>query len=242
VHPIALLVHGAGSSPATVLRLLAAAVPPGVRPVAVDARGSIGDVVRRLHAAAADSDVVLAAGISLGAHAVAAWALDGGRCEALLLVMPAWTGEPDDIAALTSATAVEVETRGRGAVLADIRVGAPDDWVVRELADAWASYTDDELAATLRAAALSPAPTLQDLARIETVVAVVALADDPLHPEAVARDWAAATHRSALETVSRQAPAQDVNALGIAGRDALLRVRAAPDQPEPRDQATTGSR
>jgi hypothetical protein len=242
VHPIALLAHGAGSSPGTVLRLLAAAVPPGVRPVAVDARGSVDDVVRRLHAAAVGSDVVLAAGISLGAHAVAAWALDGGRCEALLIVMPAWTGEPDGIAGLTSSTAVAVETRGRGAVLAEIMASAPDDWVVRELADGWATYTDDELAATLRAAAGSPAPSLDDLARLEPAVAVVALADDPLHPEAVARDWAAATNRSALETVARQAPAQDVNALGLAGRDALLRLRVALGDRPLLGEAPNGSR
>ncbi len=220
---IALLAHGAGSSPATSLRLLSAAVANDVCPVAVEARGSVDDVVRRLHAAAVGNDVVLAAGISFGAHAVASWSLDGGRADSLLLVMPAWTGAPDAVAGLTRATADAIDARGGDAVLAAITAQAPDDWVVRELVEGWATYTDRELAAALRAAGASHAPRRSDLARLAPPVVVVALADDPLHPEAVAREWAAAIPEASLVTVPRDAPAHDIGALGLAGRRALQR-------------------
>jgi pimeloyl-ACP methyl ester carboxylesterase len=226
VPRIALLAHGAGSSPATALRLLSTAVASDVRPVPVEARGSVDDVVLRLHAAAAGRDVVLAAGISLGAHAVASWSLDGGRADSLLLAMPAWTGAPDAVAGLTCATSDAIGAHGRDAVLAAIAAQAPDDWVVRELVDSWATYTDPDLAAALRAAGASWAPTRADLARLALPVAVVALAKDPLHPEAVAHEWAAAIPEAALVTVPRDAPAHDIGALGVAGRRALRQLRS----------------
>jgi pimeloyl-ACP methyl ester carboxylesterase len=233
VARIAILVHGAGSCVATVGRLLAPAVPDDVTTVVVDARGPVDDVVRRLRAAAAasGSEVVLAAGVSLGAHAVALWSLEGGLADALLLVMPAWSGAPDDVAALTSSTADAIEARGRDSVLEEVRALAPDDWVVRELAEGWATYTDAELAAALRSAGVSRAPTRSQLTRLVAPAAVVALADDPMHPEAVAHAWAAAIPRAALETVPRDAPGHDIGALGLAGRRALARLHAGTADP-----------
>ncbi len=238
---IALLAHGAGSAPATALRLLGTAVDSGVSPVAIDARGTVEDVVTRLAAAAAGHDVALAAGLSFGAHAVAHWSIQGGRAETLLLVMPAWTGPPGPLALLTSLTAADIETRGRDAVLAAIAAvtsvprdpvsggsmsedSLSDDWVLEELRDGWSTYTDAELAAALRSAAASPAPTLEELARLTPLVGVVALADDPLHPEEVARDWARSIARAEVERVERREPAADRGALGRAGRAALARV------------------
>ena len=54
---------------------------------------------------------------------------------------------------------------------------------------------------------------------------MVALADDPLHPEAVAHEWAAAIPEAALATVARHAPARDIGVLGLAGRGALEQLR-----------------
>lgn len=220
--PVALLAHGAGSAPVTVLRLLSPAVPTGVRTLALDARGSVDDVVARIAAAAEDEHVVLAAGVSLGAHAVALWAARGGRAGSLLLAMPAWSGPPAEVAALTAATADAVARRGADAVLAEVRAtAAPEDWVVEELAAGWAAYDDDALAAALRAAAASPGPTPDELATIAAPTAVVALADDPLHPEALATAWAAAVPGARLAVVGRQAPTRDRGALGRAGRAVL---------------------
>ena len=118
--------------------------------------------------------------------------------------MPAWTGRPDDVAALTAATARDVEAFGIERVLAGITaVADPDDWVLDELARGWRTYDDGLLAATLRSAASSPGPTPESLARVTARTAVVALADDPLHPVDVARCWAAAVPGARFGVVGR---------------------------------------
>ena len=218
---IALLAHGAGSCPETALRLLGPAVPPGAEPVAIDARGTVDDVVGRLDDAARRHDVVLVGGISLGAHAAALWSADTGATSELLLVMPAWSGRPDDVAALTAATADDVERFGIERVLASITALAGDDWVLDELRRGWRTYDDVLLAATLRAAATSPGPTPATLAAITAPTAVVALDDDPLHPAEVARSWAALVPGARLAVVGRHAPRHDRGVLGRTGRRLL---------------------
>jgi hypothetical protein len=123
VSGVVLLAHGAGSSPDVVLRLLAGALPVGAVPLAIDARGPVDDLVGRLHAAALGRRVVLAAGISLGAHAVARWALAGGAAQELLLVMPAWTGVPGAVAALTTVSAEAVAAPDQEPALGDLLGG-----------------------------------------------------------------------------------------------------------------------
>lgn len=227
---LSLVVHGAGSCPETARRLLAPALPPGSSVLEVDARGGIEEIVARLdqaaaRAGAAGDEIVLGAGISLGAHSLAAWAAGGAPLPSLLLVMPAWTGAVGDVAASTAAAADDIVTLGIDAVLERLRAdpSIAHDWVLDELARGWATYTDVELVQALRAAAASPAPTLDELARIRARVAVVGLADDPLHPEQVARDWARAITGSSLEIVPRHAPAADRGAFGRAGARALRR-------------------
>ena len=226
VARIALLAHGAGSCPGSALRLLGPAVPHGVAVVAIDARGTMTDVVDRLRAAATGHDVVLAAGVSLGAHAVATWSALGGRAAELLLALPAWTGSPGDVAALTASSAADVRVRGRVGVLAGVAASAPGDWVVDELRRCWAEQDDGELADALDAAATSAAPEPSDLARIRASTVVVALADDPLHPVSVARSWAEAIPGARLVVVARHEPGRDRGALGRAGR-AVLDASAA---------------
>jgi len=219
---IAVLVHGAGSCPATAALLLAPAVPDGATPVAVTARADVESVVDAIAAAAHGCRVVLVAGISLGAHAAALWTVRGGRTDSLVLAMPAWTGAPGPVAALTERSAAEIARRGRAAVLAEISAAADGDWVVEELRRGWETYDDGALVAALRAAAGSTGPTRTELAAIRTPTAVVALADDPLHPESVARTWSAAIPGAALGIVGRHEPATDRGALGRTGRTLLL--------------------
>jgi pimeloyl-ACP methyl ester carboxylesterase len=222
VPALALLAHGAGSCPETALRLLAPAVPEGAEARAIDARGTVDDVVARLRRAARGRDVALAGGISLGAHAVALWAAHGGAPRELVLAMPAWTGVPEQVAALTAATAGDVETTGIERVLDRVSsVAADGDWVLDELRRGWRTYDDVLLAATLRAAASSPGPTPEELARITAPTAVIALADDPLHPVDVARLWARCIPDAGLAVVGRHDPALDRGALGRAGRHVL---------------------
>jgi len=221
VSRIALLAHGAGSCPETALRLLGPAVPDGVEARPIDARGAVDDVVARLSDAARGNDVALVGGISLGAHAAALWSASSGAASELLLAMPAWSGVPDDVAALTAATADDVEAFGIDRVLATITALAGDDWVLDELRRCWRTYDDILLASTLRAAASSPGPTPEALAAITAPTAVVALADDPLHPVEVGRSWASLVPDARFAVVGRHEPRDDRGVLGRTGRRLL---------------------
>ena len=224
MSPVAVLLHGAGSCPETARRLLASAAPPGAEVVSPAWRGSVDDALDALAQAVAGRRVALVGGISLGAHAAALWAAAERCAEPLVLAMPAWTGAPDDVAAATLASADEVARRGSAAVLADLAAdpATTHDWVLDELAQGWSTYPDDDaLVTSLRRAARSAAPDVHELERLAGPVAVVALADDPLHPEAVARRWAAATPRARIAVVTRRAPADDRGVLGRAAALAL---------------------
>ena len=224
--PLALLVHGAGSTPDAVRRLLGAAAP-GADVVAVDARGSLADVVAAVTAAvevaeATGRTVGVVGGISLGAHAVARWAAERtGPSPDLVLAMPAWTGAPGAVATLTAVSADEIEREGTAGILDRLLAASPDDWVVDELVRAWTGRDPVELARSLRAAASSPAPGVDELALVRARTVVVALADDPLHPVRVAEEWAAAIPGAHLVVVPRGAPGTDRGALGAAARGAL---------------------
>jgi hypothetical protein len=239
VPSTAVLAHGAGSRPAVARDLLAPACLGTAAVDSVDARDGVERVADRIHeacvsAARAGRPVSLVGGISLGAHAAARWALEQqsleqvGPVPALLLVMPAWAGEPGPVAAMTAATADEIEREGSAAVLDRLRrdPALAGDWVLRELERSWADGDDAGLVRALRLAASSPAPSLDELARVKAdVVAVVALADDPLHPEDVARQWADAIPGALLATVPRHAPAAEPGVLGRVGRELLTGSR-----------------
>jgi len=221
-----LLAHGAGSSPDVVRRLLAPCLPTDAEVVAPELRGGVESAVRALAAAADGREVLLAGGVSLGAHALALLAARTGVDRPLVLAMPAWTGAPGDVAAATAAAAADLAVRGRAAVLSSLAADplTRDDWVRVELEAGWATYDEEDLVTALRAASVSPGPSLDELASVRAPVAVVALDDDPLHPASVAQQWAAAVPRSQLATVSRDAPAADRGALGRAAAIALERL------------------
>ncbi len=222
----AVLVHGAASTPDAARRLLGPGLA-GSGLVAVDARGSIDDVVAVIDEAVVAETrrgalVTAVAGLSFGAHAAARWAIDrAGSGPELVLAMPAWTGEPDAVAGLTAASADEIERDGTAGILARLVAANGDDWVVDELVLSWTDADPHRLAHSLRAAAASPAPTLEELAQITARTVVVALADDPLHPAAVAEAWADAIPRARLVVVPRDAPNQERGALGVAARATL---------------------
>lgn len=225
---VTLLLHGAGSCPQTAYALLSPAVAVGSRAVTLDARGGIETVVGRLSDAVASHEadgerVVRVAGISLGAHAAALWSVRSQHRAELVLVMPAWTGHPDDVAAATLVAASEIHRLGSRAVLDRLRddPSTAHDWVREELERGWSTYDDASLVAALRAAGTSRAPTVDQLSALTVPTAVVALADDPLHPVRVAREWAAALPSSALRVVPRGAPADQRGALGRAAALAL---------------------
>jgi pimeloyl-ACP methyl ester carboxylesterase len=95
--------------------------------------------------------------------------------------------------------------------------------VAAELAAAWPAYGDG-LASSLRAAAASSGPTPDELAALAVPAGLVAFRDDPLHPAAVAREWAAALPRAVLRELPLAAPAPD---RAILGATTLTALRAA---------------
>lgn len=184
--------HGAGSSPG-----VAAAAFPGAVSFWLAGHGGTlpaeddGATDRRTLAAAVRRErPTLVAGISYGSHQVARWAARGvpASVRRLALVMPAWTGAPGDAATATAAQADELARDGVDASLRRILAAHPG-WVADALAASWPLHDREGVVAALRTIAVSTGPTDRELGAIEVPTTVVALADDPLHPESVARHW-----------------------------------------------------
>jgi len=171
---------------------------------------------------------VLVGGVSIGAHLAVRWSASGPehRPDGLLLAMPAWTGPPGPVAAASRVAADEIDRDGVRPVLDRIRAGASPQaaWVVEELTTAWPLLGPD-LSATLRATSTSPGPSLAELSTVTVPCGVAVLRDDPLHPAAVGREWAAAASRAALVETRLAAVGRDREALGRAAVLAWLRAR-----------------
>jgi pimeloyl-ACP methyl ester carboxylesterase len=171
------------------------------------------------HAAAPGA--LLVGGVSLGAHVAAAWAADrpGARLAGLLLALPAWTGAPGDAPAALAAraTAALVRARGTPGAVDEARAGSPP-WLAAELERAWTRYGGG-LAASLDAAAASPAPDAAALRSLTLPVGIAALADDPVHPAVVARQWRDLLPRAGLVTSTLAAFGADPE---VVGRAAVL--------------------
>lgn len=185
-----------------------------------DRTGRIAAVMNSLAAAATPDRTTLLAGVSLGAHAAARLLgrPDLSHIVAGLLVMPAWTGDPDRIAALTSAAADALQALGPDGVLAELD---PLDWVTPLLRAAWSRRTPAALVEELRATAVQPGPSRQELAAIEVPVVILALRDDPLHPVEVARRWQEWIPRARVVELERTAPDGDLAVFGRVTGDAL---------------------
>ena len=180
---------------------------------------------RVLDAAAAEYGprLRLVGGVSLGAHTAARWAAAcGPGLDGVVLVLPAWTGTPGTVATATAASAELVDLLGTAGALA--AAGTAVGWVAAELAAAWPAYGDG-LAASLRAAAVAPGPTRAELAALPVPAGLVAFPDDPMHPAAVAHDWAAVIPRAAVRELPLAAPAADRSVLGTAALAALGAAR-----------------
>jgi pimeloyl-ACP methyl ester carboxylesterase len=167
--------------------------------------------------------VIVAGGISFGAHLAAEWAAaNPDRCAGLLLAMPGWHGPPADapgsLAARLGADAVDAD--GVDRALAAASSGVPV-WLARELDRSW-RRSGAGLAESLRVAARRPAPTLRCLAGITAPAGVAGCVDDAVHPLAVARAWADALPHAALRTLTFAELGADPAALGRAALTALL--------------------
>lgn len=180
------------------------------------------DLVRgylaELDSFAADAPgTVLVGGISLGAHLAAKWAVrNPDRCAGVLAALPAWIGParhaPAAVAAGISADLVERE--GLEAALA-ISTAEVEPWLAAELRRAWRRQGDG-LIAGLRAAAAHPGPSSSDLAGLTVPVGIAACVDDPVHPAAVAWEWAAALPRATVRETTLAALGAERESLGRA--------------------------
>ena len=220
---VAVLAHGAGST----AEFLQRAFPADRLGVAEcryveDRSGDLTQIQQSLRIAATAGDApVILGGVSLGGHAAAALLASSDsppHAIAGLVCLPAWLGAPEEVASMTASAAADIAHRGSRAVLAELD---PTDWVVNELATAWRTLDDESLAKELQATSRQPALTVAHLARLRYPIGVVALANDPLHPQIAAQNWAAALPRSGLSLMTRDEPAADRAVFADHGQRAL---------------------
>lgn len=167
--------------------------------------------------AATRSEPAIVGGISLGAHVAAAWAAENqDRCAGLLLAMPGWLGDPRGMPAAVSATAAAeaIDRDGTPAALGAATDGVPG-WLAAELRRAWPRQGEG-LAAAMRAAAETAAPTAEALATVTVPAGVAGCTDDPVHPYEVAERYAAALPGAVLAATTLAAMGASPEALGHA--------------------------
>ncbi|MEO6881911.1 MAG: alpha/beta hydrolase [Mycobacteriaceae bacterium] len=232
----ALLLPGSGSDEVFVRAVFAPALATlGVELVA--AAPAARSVVRSGHEAAdraaAQPGPLLVGGISLGAAVATSWALaHRGRIDGLLLVMPAWWGDPTGSPAAAGArsSAAALRRDGLPRVLAAVAATTPG-WLSDELARAWGRYATSDpgaLVAALETAAHHVAPTVAELAGLDLPVGIVAVADDPLHPRAVALQASEVLPRAACEHLRLSEVGADPAVVGYAAVRALRRAGWVP--------------
>ena len=161
-------------------------------------------------------------GVSIGAAVAVAWALQHPeRAVAVLAALPAWTGAPDGATAASAArhSARQLRDEGLEATTAQMRASSPA-WLADELARSWRAQWP-HLPDAMDEAAGYVAPDVEDLRRLTTPLGVAAAEDDPIHPIAVGRQWAAAAPHAALRTVTLEQIGADPAALGAACLAAL---------------------
>ncbi|MFE7741106.1 alpha/beta fold hydrolase [Nocardia sp. NPDC057455] len=183
-----------------------------------DPRRVVASCVAALEAAA-DSGPVLVAGISLGAAIALEWAaVHPDRVVGVVAALPAWTG-PDTAAcpaALSAAaTAAQLRTDGLAAVLDRMRASSPR-WLADALTQSWRAQWPD-LPRALEEAADYKWPAAELLATFEPPLAVVTAVDDPVHPRAVAEQWAALAPRTHLSRITLDELGTDPAILGHTG-------------------------
>ncbi|MET7769815.1 alpha/beta hydrolase [Nocardia sp. NPDC005366] len=197
-----------------------AAAASGLELIAVepDPRGLIAGYRAALDAAA-ERGQVLATGISLGAAIAVEWAAENPeKVMGVIAALPAWTGP--DIAECPAAqsaayTAERLGSDGLEPVVERMRTSSPA-WLADALTQSWRAQWP-LLPHALREAASYRWPDVEQLATVTVPVALVAAIDDPVHPLAVAEQWASAIPRAALYRITLDELGADPAILGRIG-------------------------
>jgi hypothetical protein len=222
---VAVIAHGAASTGAFVAEAFGAALAgAGFDLVTFDEpSGDVTAVAEHLAYLVDTRGALIVGGVSLGAHAAAAVAAARPQLAGALLVMPAWTGPPAAVAALSAHAAVEVAENGLDAVLDQL--GDPpgwQGWLAAELRRAWSAYGQQGVVAALRAASASAGPQRGQLTEIAVPAAVVSVPADPYHRVEVAREWAGLVPTAALVELTPADLSAGPAALGCAAVDTWL--------------------
>lgn len=193
----------------------------GLELIAVDPEpGAVIDGYRAALDAATARGPVLAAGISLGAAVAVEWASARAAADVagVIAALPAWTG-PDTAqcpATLSAAvTAAQLRAEGLEPVL-ERMCGSSPRWLADALTHSWRAQWPG-LPAALEEAAQYKWPETTLLDALAVPVAVVAAADDPVHPVAVGREWARRVPRSVITEITLDELGADPAVLGRLG-------------------------
>jgi len=174
---------------------------------------------------AAAAGPIAVGGVSIGAAVATRWALaNPDRVVAVLAVLPPWTGISDAAPAALSArhTAALLRRDGLVATTGAMRSSSPP-WLADELARSW-SRQWPALPDAMDEAAGYAGPTAAELGRLARPMGVVGASDDPIHPIAVAQQWAVAVPRASLVTVTLERFGPTPAALGVAAVAALRAI------------------
>lgn len=243
--PVLLLAHGAGSS-AWFLREAfgSPALAAGWRLATVDLPGhggagpapSVADhhldrYAEDLAAVAAEVGACVLGGVSIGGMAAVRAVATGmvangpGAIEAVVSVIPGWTGRSQPGEGPHAAVAAEVRRDGVEGMLARLEAD-PDlpDWIREVVVRDYRRHDPVSLAAALEALDGGDAPSVDEVAGLPVPLALVGWPDDPGHPLEVAFSWSAALPRSALAMTSIPAMQRDRTAFGRAALAALYEL------------------
>ncbi|WP_067894644.1 alpha/beta fold hydrolase [Nocardia vaccinii] len=196
------------------------AVQPDPRDVVASYRAALDEAAR--------SGPVLAAGISLGAAIAVEWAC--ARVESafgVIAALPAWTGADTTgcpAALSAAATAAQLRADGLEAVVERMRLSSPA-WLAQALTQSWRGQWPD-LPQALEEAAGYAWPTPETLAGLQVPTVIVSAVDDPVHPAAVAEDWAELIPRAELRHITLAELGTDPAVLGAHGLGGLTNRRA----------------
>lgn len=235
--PRLVLQHGVGSSCTYLDEAVAPSlVSAGWCVVVADLRGhgaaSPATDVERHHldryvedvaALAAAVHATAVGGVSAGGHAAVAAAARGVvDVDAVLAVLPAWTGAARPGEGPHAAVADEVRVVGVGGMVQRLGEDAQlRPWLRRVLLRDLPAGDTASVEAALLALDGGAAPTVAEVSSLPCRLALVGWPDDPGHPLAVAEQWAAAAPDATLVTASLDAPDGDQFALGAAAAEAL---------------------